>query len=210
MTRHPVVRTLLDVGGAVTDLTTSIVDPSAPGLGVWDIRGLAGHLLRAFRTPSAYLDRPSAEDIEHSDAAAYFVAYLERRDSAPAPTDDEVADRGSAELPGADALGITAAYRDSLASLESKLDAAPADFIVPSPFGAIALPDYLETRVFEATVHGLDLANALDMSQWRTPPDAMRMCLILLSEIAVRRDAAGELVRALTGRPVDRLPPLLQ
>ncbi|NED51137.1 hypothetical protein G3I24_09490, partial [Micromonospora aurantiaca] len=51
--------------------------------------------------------------------------------------------------------------------------AAPPGLVVRTRHGdAMALPEFLRTRVVEVAVHGLDLADALDRPPWLTPPAA--------------------------------------
>jgi hypothetical protein len=111
-----------------------------------------------------------------------------------------VAARGAIQLAGADGPGITAAFAATLRDLETALDAAPSEFVVAGPFGGISLDAYLETRVLEATVHGLDLAHALGEPAWRPPAAALRISLHLLTELALRRSEAARLLGMMTGR----------
>jgi len=201
---------LVDTGEDVLALIRSITDLRAPALGTWDVAGLSGHLLRAFRTPVRYLAAGPAPAIDLPDAAAYFAAYLAQRDRDDGAMDRAVAARGAAELSATATLDeIITAYRTTLAELRDALRSGDDTFIVAGPFGGIALEAYLETRVFEATIHGLDLARALGRPDWSPPSDAVALTLRLIGDLAIHRDLGSQLVLALTGRQVP-LPILLQ
>jgi hypothetical protein len=61
------------------------------------------------------------------------------------------------------------------------------------------LVDYLPSRIAELVIHALDIAAAID--EFPTPPPlAGRIALQCLAAMAVRRDCAGEVLRALSGR----------
>jgi hypothetical protein len=200
MARTAITDTLIETGAAVTALAGHITDPSTPGLGAWDVRGLAGHLLRALRTPITYLAGDPAPRVEIRDAAGYFTAYLDRRHDDPAQTDSAVAERGTAELADADTGAIQSAFSIAVSDLDAAVDAAPSGFIIAGPFGGIELDAYLETRIFEATVHGLDLAHAISLPAWRPPAAALRRSVAILLEVALRRDDAARLLGVMTGR----------
>ena len=66
------------------------------------------------------------------------------------------------------------------------------------------LSDYLPTRTFELVVHTADLAAAIGV---RSEPPAVpaAQALDLVARLAVEEQAAGRLLRAVTGR--EGLPP---
>lgn len=201
---------LVDTGAAVLALVRSITEPRAPALGVWDTAGLSGHLLRAFRTPLRYLATDPAPEIDLESAAAYFAGYVTQRTVDAPAVDDAVATRGAAELAdGADPNQIIEAYETTLSELTEALNRADPSFIVASPFGGIVLDTYLETRVFEATVHGLDLARALGNTEWTPPIAATELTLGLLVDLALEQHVAPQVILALTGRTV-ALPIVVQ
>jgi hypothetical protein len=70
--------------------------------------------------------------------------------------------------------------------------------------------DYLRTRNLEVMVHGVDLSRATGVP-WQPPDGPLQDTLTLLTEVALRRDHATDLLMVLTGRQVDTRPlPILQ
>jgi uncharacterized protein (TIGR03083 family) len=192
----------------IADLVAGVHDFSVPGLGTWDLGGLTGHFLRSARTTLGYLAEPEPPGPALPGAAHYSAAYLERRDDASSGLDQAVAVRGSEELAGDDRHPAEV-IRAEADRLDVALAAAPAHRLVATPFGPLRLSDYLRTRVMEMTVHGIDIARAIGTA-W-SPPEALLVdTLALLSEIALLRGAAVDLICVLTGRtppePAEVLP----
>ena len=77
--------------------------------------------------------------------------------------------------------------------------ATPGDATVTTPIGRIDLRDYLPTRAFELTVHGLDLARAVG----ERPPAALRVALrpaLHFCADVITGDDRMTVLLALTGR----------
>ena len=180
---------------------TSAADLDRPALGAWDVRGLAGHLLRAMRTPLVYLEEPAATRQSLSSAAEYYAAYLAWREPNPDRADDAVATRGAAELAHDSITQIQDAFQQARRDLQ-RLDAEPADRLLPTAFGAMRLADYMRTRIVEMVAHTLDLAAALD-EEVPIPLPALADALALLTEVAIARGDGEVLLRELIGRHVD-------
>jgi uncharacterized protein (TIGR03083 family) len=166
-----------------------------PGLGEWTVRELAGHAGRSLTTVEAYLaDPPDRVDVP--SAAAYF----ELIGSVPAA---DVAERGRA---AGRALGADPAT--TLAEQAGRaivaVSGAKANALVGTVAGGMRLADYLPTRIFELTVHSLDLgaATGLDVEP---PRPALEISLQIVAELAVRPGLAAPLLLAVTGR--GPLPP---
>lgn len=180
---------------AFADLVDDVPDRawSLPALGVWDVRALVGHTCRALTRVVDYLDRP-ADTIACTTAAEYFVTALGRADER---LHADVAERGVA---AGNALGDdpAAAVRRQLAAVEDALGRAD-DPVVSTFAGGMRLGVYLETRVFELTVHTLDLADALDRDP-DLPPEALELTLHTLLAVGVLAGRAPEVIRLLTGR----------
>jgi hypothetical protein len=75
----------------------------------------------------------------------------------------------------------------------------PDGTLVPTTFGTMRFIDYLPTRIFELTIHSLDLAAALGRPD-QPPETALAVTLELASGLAIRQSRAGELLLAITGR----------
>jgi uncharacterized protein (TIGR03083 family) len=168
-----------------------------PGLGVWSVRELVGHAGRALTTVPTYLRAP-VQRVELPPAVAYF-----RRALAGPDRDAEIAERG--RRAGAD-LGDdpAAAVRQHAAAALAAVGDAPGGALVATPFGGMRLHDYLQTRVFELVVHGLDVGAATGV-RLAPPDDAAAVALHLVAELAAGTTAAGPLLLAATGR--GPLPP---
>lgn len=167
---------------------------TSPGLGTWDVRGLVGHTTRALTTVVEYAGAP-AQALACESASDYFVAALGRADAA---LHAAVAARGTQA--GAD-LGDdpASAVRRHLADVVATLAGLDDDAAVTTIAGGIRVRDYLATRVFELTVHGLDLCDALGLA-FDPPEAATRVTLDLLAALAARTGQAPAAVRLLTGR----------
>ncbi|MDD9207840.1 maleylpyruvate isomerase N-terminal domain-containing protein [Georgenia sp. 10Sc9-8] len=174
---------------AVADLTTD--DWDLPGLGEWSVRDLVGHTSRALSTAAACLDRPTA-GVQIPDAAAYYATAA----SAVDPRD--VADRGRAAgvALGADPV---ATVTDLAARSVARVAAAPHGLTVTTVVGGMRFEDYLQTRVLELTVHGLDLLVATGQ-QPQLPDRPLRLTLHLLAELALRAGTGSDVALSLAGR----------
>lgn len=162
------------------------------GLGDWDVRSLLGHATRAFQTIETYL---AADQIEVALQAPeeYFVASRAGLADAAAVT-NRGRDAGAA-------LGSSPRSAiDEIAQRVLNLAAGtPDDAIASTPVGGIKLIDYLPTRAFELTVHGIDLARATGQT---IPADLVRAAVPAI-ELAARiadPDLRIDLLLAATGR----------
>ena len=77
---------------------------------------------------------------------------------------------------------------------------APETALVTTPAGTMQLVDYLATRSFELTVHGLDLCRAIDLDPPTDLARAAQPALILATQVAIERGLAEATLEALTGR----------
>lgn len=195
---------------ALEPIVTEIEDLTAPGLGVWDVGGLAGHLLRALRTPLAYLREPEPVTDEVLDAPGYYAAYLDWRSTNPAMSDDAIATRGAFELQESDAFAVGEAFRRTTWDLRQALATTNGDRLVATPTGAITINAYLQTRTVEVVTHGMDIARATGRA-WAPPADAVVAVLATLAAVAVRRGTGFDLLAVMTGREPEMEPlPVLQ
>jgi len=162
-----------------------------PGLGVWNIRALVGHTSRALLTVEQYSAEPLTET-QVDSAITYFVRALNEADS------NEIADRGKSagiEL-GADPAGTVRSIADRVLQGIANV---PDEAILGTPRGAVRMVDYLQTRVFELTVHTMDIQAALN--QPLTPPQpALLTTMRILADLAVAQGRGADVALALTGR----------
>ena len=161
-------------------------------LGEWNVRDLTGHTARALLTVEAYLDAP-ADRVELERPVEYFVRALASL-ADPAAVAARGRDAGKA-LGDDPAAAVRMAVERILARLEHEDD----DAVVATPVGGMRLIDYLPSRVFELTVHTLDLATALDRAV-TIPETSAAVTLQLLADLAQQRGKATDLLRAATGR----------
>ncbi|GAA1897449.1 maleylpyruvate isomerase N-terminal domain-containing protein [Asanoa iriomotensis] len=172
----------------------------------WDVAGLVGHVVTTIARVPGMLDgvAPAAADV---DAVGYY-----RPDERFAPVVDRARVEGGQEraaLAGSGAA-LAAEFERTWRSVVARCAAAPEGRIVRTRHGdAMLLTEFLVTRVVEVGVHGLDLAAALDLPAWLTPPAAAVLTDLLLPTAGAALDELGwdqvTLVRVATGRAP--LPP---
>ena len=166
-----------------------------PALGEWTVRELTAHTLRAWTTVRDYLAEPVPPAGSPTLSAARYVAG-----GVTVPGVHEgVAQRARDEVPalGEDPAAVVRAVAGEAAA---RVTDESDDRLVPTRFGIMTLPEYLRTRAFELTVHGLDLVRAVGVE----PPRDLTACavpaLALTAEVAGERGAARPLLDAVTGR----------
>jgi uncharacterized protein (TIGR03083 family) len=132
----------------------------------WNVKGLVGHLWRDVDRIVAYAGGPGSGPAARAetDAVSYWRSYdpvvegplISQRSS-------EVADRFST---GADlATSFARHWPECIAAARAM---KPGD-VVRTRLTWIRIDEFVGTRVVEATVHGLDLAEAITMPPWPTP-----------------------------------------
>lgn len=167
---------------------------AGPGLGEWDLRSLVGHTSRSLTTVSSYL----ATTAEREDITTPQQYYARVNPAALGIEPADVAERGrraGRDLGEDPARAVAALVSRVLADLESVDDPL---ITVLGGLG-IRLRTYLPTRVFELTVHGLDIAAAVDLS-FAPPPEVLEEALTLAARIAVLGGQGETALLALTGR----------
>jgi len=164
----------------------------ASALGIWSVRDLVGHMSRSI-TRIEEFGTQRAESIDITSAVHHYRRSLRQ------PSDDErVALRGreAGQALGDDPL---ATMNADWARAEPVLDATDEDTIIAYDNGGIRFGDYLETRVFELTVHTLDLANAIGV-EVEPSREALGLTLQLLAALAVESGRGAPLALSGTGR----------
>ena len=164
-----------------------------PGLGVWAVRDLVGHTSRALLTVETYLAEPATGRDVYQPADYFLQARAMLADPAA------VAARGreAGVALGSDPARV---IRDIADRVLVRVAAAADDVLVRTPVGGMRLIDYLPTRVFELTVHTLDIAaaGALEVT---IPSTASAVALQLLVDLGKHDNkAAALLLLAATGR----------
>jgi uncharacterized protein (TIGR03083 family) len=183
--------------GAVVGLVAAVPAGTwdSPGLGEWTVRELVAHTLRAWTTVRVYLAEPQpAADSSVIGAADYLAHGV----SVPG-VHEGVAQRARDDVVrlSDDPPSVVRAIAGEVSTL---VDAEPDDRLVPTRFGVLTLAEYLRTRAFELTVHGLDIARAAGLE----PSADLTACSVpalgLCAEAAGVRGLAVPLLDAATGR----------
>ncbi|MGH9087355.1 MAG: maleylpyruvate isomerase N-terminal domain-containing protein [Acidimicrobiales bacterium] len=178
-------------------------DWERPALGSWDVRGLVGHASRSFTALTQYLGTAASDaPVEVDGPVAYYLAALgDRQDhEARRRSDTAIAERGrdAGVALGRDPVSVV---REVALDALHVVDSTPDDARVDAPVGIMTLAGYLPTRTFELTVHGLDLATALDLATPAILGPAIASCCELAGQLAAQRSDAPDLLLLLTGRP---------
>lgn len=189
-------RAFTEAARHVVQLVDTIADDQwgQPGLGEWSVAELVVHTTRAGSTIATYAAVPAERQVE--SPADYYVAAL-----GDDGIHDAVAERTkvqTAELDGP----LPDFVRHTFAEAEQVLARTPAQRVLGTIAGGIALEDYLPTRIVELVVHGSDIAVAIG-SDVEVPRLPMAVTLETLAEVATVRPTgvdAVQIMRALTGR----------
>jgi hypothetical protein len=190
--QHPAaVRAAFEDAAATLLTTIERVEPhqwDLPGLGVWNVRELTAHTLRAFTTIERYLSAEPSSDRLIVDAAEYYRVVLSDPNAHTA-----VAERGrDAGARLADPVGESEATAQRvLALVASTAD----DDVVETLVGKMMFIEYLATRAAELALHSLDLQRATGQPMTLSPATSS-MVVGLMAELA---EPIG-LLSALTGR----------
>lgn len=159
-----------------------------PGLGVWSVRELTAHTLRAFTTIEKYVAAEPTVDRLITDAADYYRIILSDPNIHSA-----VAQRGrDAGTRLTDPVGESEATAQRvLALVASTAD----DDVVETLVGQMMFIEYLATRAAELAIHNLDLQRATGQPL-ALPIATSSMVVGLMAELA----EPLTLLSALTGR----------
>jgi hypothetical protein len=143
-------------------------------------------------TVETYLDNPS-ETVDVTRPVDYFLrAQASLADPAAVAARGREAGQALGDDPPATVQG--AAMR-----VIARVKQTPDDACLTTPVGGMRLIDYLPSRVFELTIHTLDLgaAIAVDIA---LPEAASAVALGMIAELAQKGGKAAPLLLAATGR----------
>lgn len=193
-TTPPDYSVFVSAATAFADLVALIPATSwdGPGLGDWDLRSLVGHTSRSLITVSSYLRIPAER--EDVTGPAHYYALL-RGYAAGSP---DIVERGreAGRVLGADP---SAKVTELLHQVLTDLDGAGDPLIAVIGGLGIRLSNYLPTRVFELTVHSLDIARATGID-FAPPEQALEAATVLAAQISALTGQAAAVLTALTGR----------
>ncbi|MDI2098384.1 maleylpyruvate isomerase family mycothiol-dependent enzyme [Ruicaihuangia caeni] len=165
----------------------------APGLGVWNVRGLVGHTARAILTVENYLEADEPGAISVPDAETYYTTVFEQF------TDNEAVAARGVEAGAWLGDNPVLTLREALERTENLIAEQPPRRIVSLGGNGMLLEQYLRTRVFELVVHTLDICEATGIEH-SLPDAAISDTAALATRIAVARGFGREMLFALTGR----------
>ncbi|MBO0983327.1 maleylpyruvate isomerase family mycothiol-dependent enzyme [Rathayibacter sp. SD072] len=164
-----------------------------PGLGDWDVRGLAGHTSRAILTVETYLGAEEPAEATVPDALAYYAAFAGNV-ADPAAVARRGVEAGTALGDRPEETARNALRRATALLAEQR----PGRLVAIGPH-AIALDEYLRTRVLELVVHTIDLSRATGVPH-ELPAPAVEASCALTGSLAARGGRAEEFLMAVTGR----------
>lgn len=170
-----------------------------PGLGAWTLRELIGHTARALSTVVDYLRLPAPAEATIASAEEYLEVVLRQQGD-----DAAIEARGramAAEL-GDDLLARICRLADEASTAVEASDPHRLVAVGSGGGNAMRLDEYLRTRCFELTVHGVDIADAAGID-WRPEPALVLDALQLAASSAAARGRGLEALRLLTGRRPD-------
>lgn len=169
----------------------------APGLGDWTVRELVAHIRRSWTLIGTYLAEPepaAGQAGAKGTAATYFAQGL-----VDPAIHVGVLQRGredAAEL-GPDPV---AALAESARIARSQVAATPPNRLIVTRIFPLPFHEFVRTRAYELTVHGLDLARATGLDVPADLQQAISPALRLTANIADARGLAIPLLLAATGR----------
>lgn len=173
----------------------------------WSLEILLAHLVRGVDRLRAYLAETIADEPPSIGWLSYWQTVAVVTDSA------SITQRAQAFAERVNHQSVGQVWQEVHERALEVTASAPPDRGVPTPFGVLRLDHYLTTRVVEATVHGLDLKDAIGLEQVATP-GALAITTLVLDGLLPGDRAPGHeddltFVLAATGRmPSDdsRLP----
>ncbi|MEV4664552.1 maleylpyruvate isomerase N-terminal domain-containing protein [Micromonospora echinofusca] len=164
----------------------------------WTVRELLAHVRTGAGRLVDMLAAPAPGEAR-VDAAAYFGAA-----KFTPPVDAARVDAGRREARELDGATLVADFDRAWRAALDAVDAASPDRVVRTRHGdAMALGEFLRTRVVEVGVHGLDLAAALGRRPWLTPTAAQVVADLLTGGRPVPAALGWDrltLIRKATGR----------
>lgn len=180
------------------ELTARWGDESAcAGLSVG---GLTWHLVNQPQRLVEVLESHDARDsrlAEPITVSEHYARAVWIREDLDGPSNVGVRERGEQQAAvGPQAASLTA--QAMLARLDAALTTVPPVVVVPWTGAAMAVEDFVATRLLEIVVHSDDLAASMDVPVPQFPHEVLSPVLTLLTDLSVRRHGQDALVRTLS------------
>ncbi len=156
----------------------TLLVPVDPGLPKWTVFELAGHFDIAIGLTRMLIAEP--EDTRPArDRTSFFINP--RSETGPvvyAYAYTMVEGKTPADMPGV--------LAETFAKTVSEARAVPASLVGPGYFAPMRVDEFVASRIVEAVVHGIDLAQALGMSYFATP-GGIAATAAILDDLLARR-----------------------
>lgn len=144
-------------------------------------------------------DRRDSRLSEPISVSEHYAQALWIQQDLEGPANRGVRERGE-EQAAAGPRAAAKAAKDALQRLDTVLTTAPPVVVVPWTGAALAIEDFVATRLLEIVVHSDDLAASLGVPVPQFPHDVLSPVLTLLTDISLRRHGQDALVRTLSRR----------
>ena len=162
----------------------------------YTVGGLAAHTARSIRTVLICLEGPEPGGAL-INPAEYFLNGLGDDDPVDSDLHRSIRQR-AVDVAAAGPAQLMDSASSDLAVLTDRLATTPERTVEVFGGAAMALSDYLVTRLVEIVVHLDDLAHSIGDDLPPPPGDAIDLTLATLFEIAVARSGANAMMRALS------------
>ncbi len=180
-------------------LPTALAPPD-PNRPPWTVFELAGHFDISIGLTRMLVADPQQGQIGR-DKVSFFI--FDRSTAAPV-----VYDYAYTMVEGKTPADMPDVLHETFTKTVAEARANPPELVGPGYYALMRVDDFVESRVVEAVVHGLDLTDALGRSPAATP-DGIAITASILDELLARRTVAGrpadltddlQWVRAAAGR----------
>ena len=173
-------------------------EPSA--LERWELKGLAGHLVRATTSVEYYLDQDPDPEGSPLSASEYYATVIGNTADIDSELNRAIRERGDKmAADGYDAL--MERFDSTVGRLRTRLEEEDSDRKIRVLQDLVLLLDeYLVTRLIELTVHIDDVAVTAGLPTPEMPPTALGLALGCLIDVTRRLHGDVAVLRGLTRR----------
>ncbi|MCR6703612.1 MAG: maleylpyruvate isomerase N-terminal domain-containing protein [Cellulomonas sp.] len=142
-------------------------------------------------------DRADSRLSEPIPVSEHYAQALWIQQDLNGPANRGVRERGEEQAVAGPQVAAAAA-QDALSRLDAVLTTVPPVVVVPWTGAALAIEDFVATRLLEIVVHSDDLAASLGVPVPQFSYEVLSPVLRLLADISLRRHGQDALVRALS------------